>query len=51
MNSNTARCLETTLVSGVMAINTVLPLPTWMVVLALLCLVWVWIPDNIEIWI
>ena len=45
------RCIETTLMSGLMSINAFFPLPTWEVVLILVCWVWVMIPDNIEIWL
>ena len=45
------KCVETTLVSCVMSMNAVFPLPTWMVVSVLLCLAWVWLPDDLEIWI
>ena len=51
MSGNLARCIETTLVCGLMCFNSIFPLPTWMVVFALLCLLWVWLPDDIEIWI
>ena len=45
------RCIETTIVSGLMSINAFFPLSTWEVVLILACWVWVMIPDNIEIWL
>lgn len=51
MNTNMVRCIETTLVSSLMCINIFWALPKWMVVFVLLCLVWVWLPDDIEIWI
>ena len=49
MTPNMSRCVETTLVSCVMCINAILPLPAWVIVFCLLCLVWVWLPDDIEI--
>lgn len=45
MTTNTIRCIETTLVSGMMVSNAILPMPTWLVVIVLLCLLWVWLPD------
>ena len=51
MTAYMTRCVETTLVSGVMSINAFFPLPTWEVVLILVCWALVMIPDNIEIWL
>lgn len=51
MTSTTIRCIETTLVSYLMCVNIVYPLPTWELVIVWICLIWVWLPDDIEIWI
>ncbi len=51
MTNNMARCLELTLTSCLMCINTIVPVPTWMLVFAFLCVIWVFLPDEIEIWL
>jgi hypothetical protein len=52
MTTTTMRCIETTLVSGMMSIDSLIHImPTWMVVFIFVCLVWAWLPDEIEIWI
>lgn len=49
MTTNTGKCLETTIVSALMCINAIFPLPTLVIIFVMLCLAWVWLPDNIEI--
>lgn len=49
MTTNMTRCVETTLVSGMMCLYSVAVLPTWMMIMGLLCLLLVWLPNDIEI--
>ena len=51
MTTNMLRCIEITDVSFLMCINVIIPLPTWVIVLVFLCLLWVLLPDEIEIWL
>ena len=51
MSSNLIRCLDLTFVSFIMCINSILSLPTWIIVVNLLCLLLALLPDDIEIWI
>ena len=45
------QCIELTLGEWVMLGNVILNLPTWCIVITILCVIWVFLPDEIEIWV
>ena len=51
MTTNMIRCVEVTLASAFMCANAIISLPTWMLVIVFLCVIWVFLPDEIEIWL